>query len=193
MRVLLGGLIGAAASAAAWFFLEYTTQHELSWLAILVGLVTGMCVNAGAPAGAPQSYGRAALAVALTLLAIVGGRGVYAKVMQNMSQVTTVMPANPAAPGGDADIAEAQEAVASDDAVAAETAADQQRQATGMVPGTARIPKPTVNSYKEAEVVWMVLAALAAYLTGKGSGKAGPVASDAPTSDGTAHEGSAPA
>ncbi len=190
MRVLLGGLIGAAASAAAWFFLEYTTQHELSWLAIAVGLVTGMCVNAGAPAGAPQSYGRATLAVALTLLAIVGGRYVYAQVMQNMSQVTTVMPANPTAPPGEVATQEAQDQVASDEAADdAETAGDQQRQATGTVSGAGRIPKPTVNSYKEAEVVWMALAALAAYLTGKGSGKAGPVTADAPT----APEGSAPA
>jgi hypothetical protein len=188
MRVLLGGLVGAAASAAAWFFLEYVTKHELGWLAIAVGLVTGLCVNAGAPKGAPQSYGRAALAVALALLAIVGGRAVYAQVMQNMSQVTTVAPAEATKPAGAASgQAEQGEVEESADDPAEAANVQTERQATGIAAGGARMPKPTVNSYKELEVVWMALAALAAYLTGKGSGTANPVVVE------TAPDGTAPA
>ena len=178
MRALLGGLVGAAASAAAWFFIEYATKHELGWLAIAVGLVTGLCVNAGAPAGAAQSYGRAALAVALTMVAIVGGRAVYAKVMQNMIQVTSTMPAAPTLPPGavSAETEQAEEAGTAEEETVAAANEQGERQATGALNGKSRIPKPTVNSYKELVVVWMALAALAAYLTGKGSGKVGPVA-----------------
>ena len=175
MRVLLGGLVGAAASAAAWFYIEYATKHELGWLAIAVGLVTGLCINAAAPAGAAQSYGRAALAVVLTLAAIVGGRGVYAKVMQNMSQVTAIMPAAGAKPPGDAPAQAAQTEGATEETAAAATRQDE-RQAVSTPRGKGRLPKPTIQDYKEAEVVWMALAALIAYLTGKGSGKAGPMA-----------------
>jgi hypothetical protein len=50
------------------------------------------------------------------------------------------------------------------------------------------MPKPTVNSYKEMEVVWMAAAALAAYFTGKGSGKSAPVT---PADEPTAPEGAA--
>ncbi|MDZ4658296.1 MAG: hypothetical protein SH868_12025 [Bythopirellula sp.] len=184
MRVLLGGLVGAAASAAAWFFIEFATKQEFGWLAIAVGLVTGLCVNAAAPAGAAQSYGRAALAVVLTLVAIVGGRGVYAKVMQNMSQVKTVMPAAEAQlPAETAeDAPEGDEAA---DEAAAPEVVQEDRQMVPAPTGQARLPKPNMNTYKELEVVWMAIAALAAYLTGKGSGKAGPVVVETDAPDGS--------
>lgn len=189
MRVLLGGLIGAAASAAAWFFIEYTAKQEFGWMAIAVGVVTGLCVNAGAPKGAPQSYGRAALAVLLTMVAIVGGRMVYANVMRNISQVTTVVaPSEKNAtdePEGD----EPAAAVAASSEQEATVAREEERGASGAL-GSPRMAKPTASSYKELEVVWMAVAALAAYLTGKGSGKPGPTTVDAEPST---PEGTAPA
>ncbi len=186
MRVLLGGLVGAAASAAAWFFLEYATKQEFGWLAIAVGLVTGLCVNAAAPAGAAQSYGRAALAVALTLVAIVGGRMVYAKVMQNVSQVATLRPAAEADLPGDAPAqTEEDDAVGGDPTEVPLVDADREREAGRTPGGKGRLSQPSMNDYKEAEVVWMALAALAAYLTGKGSGKAGPTTVEPMASEGT--------
>jgi hypothetical protein len=184
MRVLLGGLVGAAASAAAWFFMEYATGQEFGWLAIAVGLITGLCVNAAAGAGAPASYGRAAFAVALTLLAMVGGRAVYAKVMQNVSQVTTIRPAENANlpqevpaqdPQGEAD---EQTPVGEEQAV-------RPRQGIAAGDGMMRFQNPKVNSMSELDMLWMGLAALVAYFTGKGSGKAGPIAME-PTPEGTA-------
>ncbi len=189
MRVLLGGLVGAAASAAAWFFLEYTTGQEFGWLAIAVGLITGLCVNAAAGAGAAESYGRAALAVALTLLALVGGRAVYAKVMQNVSQVNTIKAAE------DANLAEApvQDPQGEVDADAtAELAEDEQqamreRQSIAGGDRLMRFENPK-NALSELDMLWMGLAAFVAYFIGKGSGKGGPVAVEP-----TAPPGSAPA
>jgi hypothetical protein len=174
MRVLLGGIIGAVASAAAWFFLEYATGHEMGWLAILVGVITGLCINSAAGPSATESYARGALAVILTMIAMVGGRAVYAKVMQNVSNVTTLAPA---ARTVDDTVAGASAQVAQGDDAAAESLANQQAQGVRGRAGeaTLRMSKPTVNSYKEMEVVWMAAAALCAYFAGKGSGKAAPL------------------
>jgi hypothetical protein len=164
MRVLVGGIIGAVASAAVWFFLEYSTGREMGWLAILVGIITGLCISAAAGAGAGESYGRGALAVLLTMIAMVGGRAVYATVMQNVSKVSTLAPA--------AQQADVADDAPSDDqpAEGAAEAADERQEAPAMPARTAddrvRMPKPTV--------VWMAVAALAAYFTGKGSGKSAP-------------------
>ena len=85
MRVFISGLVGAAASSFLWFYLQHTTHEELGWLAIGVGIVTGLCVNAAAGASAKESVGRAVLAVVLTLVGVVGGRAVYAEVMKKVT------------------------------------------------------------------------------------------------------------
>lgn len=186
MRVLLGGLIGAAAASAAWFFLEYSMNREFGWLAIAVGLITGLCVNAAAGAGAPASFGRAALAVGLTLLALVGGRVVYAKIMQSASQVATVKLAdNPASLSDDQEAHEDPVGEAATDAEAAanpQLINEQQRARSGerLIP----FEKPKISTVTEIDMLWMGLAALAAYFTGKGSGKSAPIAAE-PTPDGT--------
>jgi hypothetical protein len=180
MRVLVGGIVGAAASAAAWFFLEYATGHEMGWLAILVGIVTGLCIDSAAGPSATESYARGALAVILTMIAMVGGRAVYAKVMQNVAHVGTLAPV---ARTVDDTAAQGTVQVAQGDNAVAEPIADQQVQATRARTGDAslRMAKPTVNSYKEMEVVWMAAAALCAYFTAKGSGTASPIMkNDAP-------------
>jgi hypothetical protein len=184
MRVLIGGLIGAAVSSAAWFGLEYATSREFGWLAIAVGGITGMCVNAAAGAGAAASYGRAALAVLLTMLALVGGRVVYAQVMRSVSQVTTVVPGEDLA-AAEAPAQEAQEAdgeTAGDAAPAERTSLDFRGE-----PGLS-FQKPKATSLNELDMLWMGLAALLAYFFGKGSGKPAPIVTDS-----TMPEGAAPA
>ena len=104
----------------------------------------------------------------LTLVAIVGGRAAYVKVMQSMSKVTTVAPAEQVAD----DAEQAEEAAPADAAVVAEREQPEVVR-RGATEGT-KLPKPTVNDYKEMEVVWMAVASLAAYVIGKGSGKAPP-------------------
>ncbi len=185
MRVLLGGLVGAAASAAAWFFVEYATGHEFGWLAIAVGFITGMCINAAAGAGAAASYGRAALAVILTMMAMILGRTAYAKVMQNVTHVTTIAPAA----SKDADDAPAarQEGAATEGAVEA-VPVERERGSLGGPNTGLRMQRPTAGSVSELDdMLWMGLAALAAYFTGKGSGKTAPVVVE------TTPDGAAPA
>lgn len=168
MRVLISGLIGAVASAAAWFYLEHATGHEMGWLAIAVGLVTGLCVNAGAGPSARESTGRAALAAILALAAIVGGRVVYAKVMQNVSQVKNVgnVVAEVEVQGEDAAGDEVAEAVVEQEPVELPTARS---------PKSLRLEKPTVDTVSEVDFLYMGVAALLAYVTGKGRNKTAPV------------------
>jgi hypothetical protein len=186
MRVLVGGIIGAGASAAAGFFVEYAPRHEMGWVASLVGVITGMCISAAAGAGTGESYGRGALAVVLTMIAMVGGRAVYAKVMQNVTKVSTLAPA--ARPANDA-AEEAPVEVAQGDraAVAPEAAPRAQISPANTGDAAVRMPRPTASTYEDMNVIWMAAAALAAYFVGKGSGKSAPVIADEPIiSEGTA-------
>lgn len=162
MRVLLSGIIGAAASAAAWFYLENVTKHELGWLAIGVGIVTGLCINAAAGASAHESIGRAALAVVLSLAAIVGGRAVYARVMQSINQVNENVPVMVAETAEETNEGEAGEA-----AGVVEEVEEPVRIPTGAAPALA-LEKPPLNAVSILDMVWMGVAALAAYITGKG-------------------------
>ncbi|TWU21952.1 hypothetical protein Pla144_44190 [Bythopirellula polymerisocia] len=173
MRVLISGLIGAAASAAVWFYLEFATKHEMGWLAIAVGLVTGLCVNAAAGPSARESTGRAALAAILALTAIVGGRVVYAKVMQNINQVKNV--ANVAAV-----VVEAEDAEGDEVAVGEVVAEEEPVAIPAAGPTKAmRLEKPTKDTVSNIDFVYMGVAALAAYVTGKGRNKVEPVDVDA--------------
>jgi hypothetical protein len=183
MRVLLGGLVGAAASAAAWFFIEYATGQEFGWLAIAVGFITGMCINAAAGAGAAASYGRAALAVILTMMAMILGRTAYATIMQNVTNVTTIAPAA----GNADDGAPVAEEGASTEGAVEVAPVERDRGSLGGPSTGLRMQRPTAGSVSELDMLWMGLAALAAYFTGKGSGRAAPVVVE------TAPDGTAPA
>jgi hypothetical protein len=81
MRVLIGGVVGAVAASAGWMAIEHTTSQEFGWMAVGVGLITGLAVHKLAGSGSRGSYARGALAAVLTLIACVGCRLVYAKVM----------------------------------------------------------------------------------------------------------------
>ena len=92
MRVLIGGIVGAAAAAAVWMAIEHNTKQEFGWMAVAVGVVTGLAVHWAAGAGSRGSYGRGGLAAVLALLACVYCPQVYAKVMQqaNVGQPVAV-------------------------------------------------------------------------------------------------------
>ncbi len=181
MRVLISGLIGAAASAAVWFYLENVTGHEMGWLAIAVGLITGLCVNAAAGPSAGESTGRAALAAILTLAAIVGGRVVYAKVMQNISQVKNIEVV--AQVEVEAEDDEGDEAAEVAEVVEEPKVIDVP---TGKSPNPiGPIKKPTLDSDTNVAFLYMGIAALAAYITGKGRNKVVPEQAETnePTTD----------
>ncbi len=169
MRVFLAGLFGAAASAAAWLAAEHFTQSSYGWMVCLVGLVTGFCVLK-ARTGNTGGVARGALAIILTLSAILGGRWVYARVMEASAKDTSAAVAVNIDPAGDA----ADEDSDTDDAVATTPAAiaipeiDPSAELAGGYSKSAMKKSGT-----EWDMIWMCVAALAAYVTGRGGdGKA---------------------
>ena len=85
MKTLVCGIIGAAVAVAAWLALEIVTVKEFGWMAVLVGLVTGVVMHMAAGAHAGESYGRGALAALLALAACVGGPRLKVEYMQSLT------------------------------------------------------------------------------------------------------------
>jgi len=176
MRVIVAGIIGAAVAAAVWLGAEHMSPKDLGWLSTLVGLVTGCSVHKAAGAGAGGGYVRGGLAVILTLAAIVGGRQVYAKVMQATNQAAAAV-MQPAVPNTEAAADKADDdgtegAVENPDTEIDMTVTDTEidMTVTDMVPGKVGNQKlPLKKGKSEIDMLWMCLAALAAYVVGKGS------------------------
>jgi hypothetical protein len=194
MRVLVGGIIGAAVAVAVWLGLEHVTQMDLGWLVCGVGVITGYCVHRAAGPRSGGSFVRGGLSVLLALVAIVGGRLVYAKVMEGTAgKAMAVAVADE--PGGDeAQVEQSQEVEAQkvetqevetqeeSEETTEESTATSQRSATvdersvapvGMGPIAIPSRKP---SFSQLGMLWMSLAALAAYVIGKGRDEVQPTA-----------------
>jgi len=165
MRVLLAGIVGAIVSSGAWLALEHVTLKDFGWLAVLVGLVTGIAIHIGAGTGAKQSYLRGALAIALALTACVGGRQVYAKYMQkmNVANQPAIVASVQKDSGEDAGDSTEISGEAVDDAPELDRLTDARR--TGNM-GTRK--SSLKSSMGVWDMLWLCLAALAAYVTGKG-------------------------
>ena len=167
MRVIVAGIIGAAVAAAVWLGAEHMSPKDLGWLSILVGLVTGCSVLKAAGAGAGGGYVRGGLAVILTLAAIVGGRQVYAKVMQATNQAAAAV-MQPAVPNAESAADKADDDGTEGAVEKPDTEIDMT--VTDMVPGKVGNQKlPLKKGKSEIDMLWMCLAALAAYVVGKGS------------------------
>jgi len=141
----------------------------MSWVACLVGLVTGICVRKASAGTATESIGRGALALVLTLTAIVGGRFVYAKYMQatNDAGGVTVKAERAEQPADDADESTNDNAQQVDVVPATEIEG-----LGGPMDQFGAAKKPTMeNTFTEWDTLWMSLAALGAYITGKGGTK----------------------
>ncbi len=173
MKTLLSGIVGAAVATAAWLALEYVTQREFGWLACLVGLITGLSVHWAAGSHARASFVRGALAVVLTLAACVGGRMVYAKVMERVSAdlnkqmalVEEIMVEE-----GEVDTDTQDDSAESSDEVA--VAAEPEARRADIADARIKMNKPSVKSaMSQADMLWLCVAALAAYVVGKGSDK----------------------
>ncbi|MCG8449194.1 MAG: hypothetical protein MI725_06395 [Pirellulales bacterium] len=193
MRVLIGGILGAAASAAAWLGLESVLEKEFGWAAILVGLVTGMAVHAAAGKPTGVGYLRGALAAVLALAGIVGGQMVKAEIMkasnaaQKVAEVPEVKPAE-----GQADEDEAAD-TEGEVAEPMEPMADM----TGLGDrDPTRFGKQNLKkSLSQWDMVYLCGAALVAYMIGKGSDGPKAVseeqASETPQDEGSEGEESA--
>ncbi len=164
MRTLIGGLVGAALATAAWLAIEYFTQSNLSWLVCLVGLITGASVRCASGAQAAESFLRGALAILLTLAAIVGGRQVFAKIMQ----ASTVAPIAVAA-AAEVPAAKGEAKVQGNHAEVAVELPDLSRATVDAYRGGK---VSLTKNFSEWDMLWMSLAALGAYVVGKGGGKA---------------------
>jgi hypothetical protein len=186
MKVLLGGIIGAAASVAAWLGLDHVTQLDLSWLVCSVGVITGYCVHCAAGPRSGGSFVRGGLSVLLALVAIVGGRLAYAKVMEaNTGQAAAVTVAKQSG-GDEAQVEEVQDVEArkvetqevetqeETEETTEESTATSQRSAMvddrSVAPvGMGPIATPSRKlTFSQFDMLWMSLAALAAYIIGKG-------------------------
>ena len=164
MRVLICGVIGAVVAAAAWLGLEHVTQKDMGWLALVVGLVTGMAVHKAAGPAPGGGYARGGLAALLALAAIVGGRQVYAKVMEAVND--TAVPVTVAAGDEEGTDDASGDELAGDATAAAEKERSEMDSRIGGATAGANLP--VKKRFSEWETVWMCGAALLAYLVGKG-------------------------
>ena len=166
MRALLGGVIGAVASASVWKAAEHFQQANYGWLVCFIGLVTGYCVHQAGKAGAGTGGGfaRGALAVVLTLAAIVGGSKVYAEIMQATSAPVGAVSADSLQGGANVADAADKNANSGDSTFDMSTLEED-----ALVLGQSDYSKSTLQkNISDWDMIWMGIAALAAYVTGKG-------------------------
>lgn len=169
MRVLLGGVIGALAAAGAWMAIEHTAKQEFGWMAIAVGLVTGYVVHKAAGAGSRGSYARGALAVVLALVACVGSRQVYAKVMAKTNSGAETPAASAEVEADSPATSEKSNSEGEETAEPSKSVISLQDQSgSGAVSfGKASLKK----GISEWDMLWLSMAALTAYVVGKGRGQ----------------------
>ncbi len=163
MRILICGVVAAAAAAAVWLGLEHYLQKDLGWLALAVGLVTGLSVHKAAGGATGGGYARGGFAALLALAAIVGGRQVYAKVMEAVNDTATAIAV--------VSVAEDQADDDSDDvATGGGTSSEVEREPIDRIGirGAAGPNMPMKKPFSQMEMVWMCAAALVAYIFGKG-------------------------
>jgi len=165
MRVLLGGIIGAAVAASAWMAIEHSTQQELGWMAIAVGLVTGFAVHKAAGAGSRSSYARGAMAVLFALIACVGSRQVYAKIMKQSA--STAVAAASVEAGEEAATEETDSEQPAESPKQVLQLADQEVFTASVYGG-----KSIAKGLSQWDMLWLSGAALSAYVVGKGRDQA---------------------
>jgi hypothetical protein len=163
MRVLVCGVIGAVVATAAWLGLEHVLEKDMGWLAIGVGLVAGVCIHKAAGNATGGGYVRGGFAALLALAAIVGGRQVYAKVMESVNEAAAAVPgvAEPVDPADD-------DSASSSTGGEIDSVADERPERPTPTGGQAGIKPQLKNQFSAIEMVWMCAAALVAYIVGKG-------------------------
>lgn len=175
MRTFILGAFAAVVAAAAWFGIEYISRMEFPWLAIGVGLAAGWGVRKGADIGG-TGYARGTLAAVLALVAIVGGRQVYAAVMQathdNTTSLVRAIDVEEEATEEPAPVEAEQVEGAADEEVAEVVVESQIRERAGDNLALEALARPAKPSGSMFDMVWICVAAVAAYVIGKGDGAA---------------------
>ncbi len=167
MRVLLGGIIGAGAAAVAWMAIEHSTKQEFNWMAIVAGLIIGLAVYCASKSKSRSSFGRGFLAVVLTLVVCVGSRQAYAKYMERSGMGESAKLADAAAGTGDADETETG---SEQSGQPAELAVSSELPMGSGAPGFGKASFK--QGFSEWDMLWLSVAALTAYVTGKGRDRA---------------------
>ena len=182
LKWLFGGIVGGTIGAAAWVAMEYAMQSEFAWMAWPVGLMVGWGVHKFAVAGTRGGTLRGAVAAVLALAAILAAGSAKAKIMTKQA----ARAATPAVVGTTSETG----VVGQDDAEAVETI-DRTTVELGESPPrlfTGSMESKPRNAFQNPmDMLWLCLAALTAYIVGKGTG-ASSAASERPASEGPAGE-----
>jgi len=163
MRVLISGVLGAVLATTVWLGIEHYSQSNLGWLVCLVGIATGVAIRWGGSTSAIPGVRRGALAIALTLFAIVAGRVGYAKLMQvNMAQAsgTAVAPAVAITVAKNNSTAEKDH----NDSTTASQKVEVFDRPAPLALQNAKRSIAVKRSFSQWDMFWMSLAALAAYI-----------------------------
>ena len=206
MKSLVFGIVGAAVAAFAWKAVDHMFDPEFTWLALGVGLVTGIAVRKGADANSGESFGRGAMAAIIALAACVGAYFGYVEFMkaENEKQakaaadkIAEVDKAEEPAEDPNADPNAAAEEVNQDPVDISEVV---DRKAPEGAVAEMKVSKPSVpNEMDEIlNLLWLSGSGLIAYIFGKGgkaavaqAGEAAPPAESEGADESESKEGDA--
>ena len=162
LKWLIAGIIGGAVGAAVWVAVELYTGHEVAWLCVLVGVLTGLSVRA-ATTRETRGYLSGAVAAIITLGAIIGSAKVMERiVVERSAESTDRATVRKAAPEPSEDPAHA-ETPADTEPDSADTT--RRRQPTRADSGASQIV--TRQSFPMGKMVLFGCAGLIAYFIGK--------------------------
>ncbi len=159
---LFGGIVGGAVGAAVWVSIEYSSQLEFAWMAWPVGLLVGWGVRKCAAADTRGGFLRGALAALLALAAILGAGWSKQKILTR--QVSQVIAPAIVVTTGEAEVGDQKSTDETSEAIEPVTV-DFGKPSTGLLQGSK-----TDNAMQSMDMLWLCLAALTAYVVGKGAG-----------------------
>jgi hypothetical protein len=162
---LFGGIVGGVVGAAVWVAIEYSSQSELAWMAWPVGLLVGWGVRKCAAADTRGGFLRGAIAALLALAAVMGAGWSKQKIMTRQAG-QVIAPAIVVTTGG-ADVGDQK--ITDDASEAIETVTVDFGKTSAGLPHSP-IGSKTGNTMQNMDMLWLCLAALTAYVVGKGSG-----------------------
>ena len=165
-KSLLGGIIGAAVGIGLLLAVHRLFGIDKVWLAVPFALITGLGVRMLVNTSGHASYVRGALTMVLALAGYIGGWYLVAQVAMVRANAPLPKAVSAAVQQPDAKPGDAE---ATDEAVPAE-----QPQAAAIAEGgqgaaktRPRAPKVFGSNW---DMVWLAVAALAAYKIGRGTG-----------------------
>jgi hypothetical protein len=165
LNCLFGGIVGGVIGAAIWVSVEYSLQSEFAWMAWPVGLLVGWSVRKCAATDMRGGFLRGALAALLALAAIMGAGWSKQKILT--TQAGQVIAPAVVVTTGESEIGEQKTTNETTEAIEPVTV-DIGTPSTGLFHGS--IDPKAGNAMQNMDMLWLCLAALTAYVVGKGAG-----------------------